>query len=189
MRGILVQILITIKKVIIKIILAISCVTLILFSAFQFALAVSKNKDRTIGKYKKYYMMMIAWLDLVEKGFALDKYLKEKEFNQVAVYGGRELGQHVIKSLKGTDVTVKYVIDKTVYPSQVDGLPVYRPDGQLPIVDTVIVTPIWDYTTIRNVILKQIKCPIISLEDIITGGKDEQSSNRCAKLPKLQRHD
>ena len=46
--------------------MAISYIALTLFAVFQFALLVSKNKDRIINKYKKYYVLAMSWMDLAE---------------------------------------------------------------------------------------------------------------------------
>lgn len=167
------KVFIYLKKVILKFIKIICYVAILVFSAFKFALVVSKNKDLIINKYKKYYLMMIKWLDLTDAGGFLDRYLKERGFDQVAVYGGGDIGRYLVKSLKGTDITVEYIIDKTICPNQIDGMPVYRPYDKLPIVDAVIVTPIWDYMRIRETVSEQIPCPIISLEEIIAGGNNE----------------
>lgn len=162
---------INIKKILWRMTSIIGCIVLILFTAFRFALLVSKNKDKIINKYKKYYLMMIEWMDTAAKGFRLDEYLKNYGYHRIAVYGGGDMGKHLIRQLAGTEIQVKYVIDKTVFPNQVDMLPVYRPTDTLPAVDAVIVTPICEYLKIKEKILEQMNCPIISLEDMIAGGK------------------
>ena len=114
---------------------------------------------------------MMGWMDIATKGFRLDEYLKNCGYHQIAVYGAGDLGKHLIQQLKGTEVRIQYVIDKITFPNQVDMLPVYRPEDILPAVDAVIVTPICEYLKIKEKISEQMKCPIISLEDIIAGGK------------------
>ena len=77
--------------------MAISYIALTLFAVFQFALLVSKNKDRIINKYKKYYLVMMGWMDIATKGFRLDEYLKNCGYHQIAVYGGGDMGKHLIQ--------------------------------------------------------------------------------------------
>lgn len=151
--------------------MTISYIAVALFAAFQFALLVSKNKDKIINKYKKYYLMMIVWMDMAAKGFRLDEYLTSLGYRKIAVYGGGDMGKHLIRQLMGTEIAVQYVIDKTAFPVQVDMLPVYRPEDTLPSADAIIVTPICEYLKIKEKISEQMKCPVISLEDIIAGGK------------------
>lgn len=162
---------INIKKLFWKITVIIGCIILTLFTAFQFALLVGKNKDKTINKYKKYYLLMIVWMDTTRKGFVLDEYLKKYGYHQIAIYGGGDIAKYLIRQLAGTEVVIQYVIDKTIFPNHVNMLPVYRPDDKLPPVDAIIVTPICEYLKIKEIISKQTRCPIISLEDIIAGGK------------------
>ena len=159
-----------IKKTLWKVTMAISYIALTLFAVFQFALLVSKNKDRIINKYKKYYVLAMSWMDLAENGFVLDKYFERNGFKHIAVYGGRDMGRHLIKQLKGTEIMVDYMIDRTIYLDQFETIPVYQPDDKLPVVDAVIVTPIWDYSKIREEVSRQLSCPIISLEDVVMGG-------------------
>lgn len=154
-----------------KVSVIIGSIVLALFTTFQFALSVSKNKDKAINKYKKYYSMMMIWMDAVERGFDLGEYLKKCGYHKIAVYGGGEIGKYLIRQLAGTEVVIEYLIDKVIFPNQVDMLPVYRPDDKLPSVDAMIVTPICEYSKIKEAISKQLECPIISLEDMIAGGK------------------
>lgn len=48
-------------------------------------------------------------------------------------------------------------------------LPIYRPDEMLPEIDAVIVTPVWDFDQIKEQLVNRVKCPIISLEEVIIG--------------------
>ena len=100
-------------------------------------------------------------------------YLKRNGYNNVAIYGGRDSGWHVVKQLQKTEIIVKYVIDKIVFSGEIGSLSIFRPDDELPEVDAVIVTPVWDYCNIKEQISRQINCPIISLEDVIAGAIDE----------------
>ena len=160
----------TIRKMIWKILKIIIYLVLMIIAAFRFGLIVGKNKDKTINKYKKYYVLAMSWMDLAENGFVLDKYFERNGFKHIAVYGGRDMRRHLIKQLKGTEIMVDYMIDRTIYLDQFETIPVYQPDDKLPVVDAVIVTPIWDYSKIREEVSRQLSCPIISLEDVVMGG-------------------
>lgn len=143
---------------------------LMIIAVFRFGLIVGKNKDKIINKYKRYYMLAICWMDLLENGFTLDKYFEKNGFKHIAVYGGRDMGQHLIKQLKGTGIMVDYMIDRTICLDPYETIPVYQPDDKLPVVDAVIVTPLWDYSKIKEQVSRQLSCPIISLEDVVMGG-------------------
>ena len=99
--------------------------------------------------------------------------MEKNGFNSVAVYGGRNAGAHFVKQLQGSEVTVKYIIDKAALPENVASLPVYHLQDELPVVDAVIVVPIWDYQRIKKELGKKVICPVISLEEVIAGVENE----------------
>ena len=140
---------------------------IIFLIAFRFALIVGKNKDKTIQKYKMYYQMLVSWMDLLEGGRHLSNYLEKNRYYRVAVYGGHDIGRHVVKQLQGTRVCVEYIIDRNGSLKENDFLPTYRPDDQLPRADAIIVTPIWDYQNIKEKLSVKTSCPVISLKKII----------------------
>lgn len=139
---------------------------------FRFSLMVSKNKDRIIQKYKIYYQMLASWMGLLEKGERISSYLEKNGYNRVAVYGGHDVGQHLVEQLQETEVCVGYIIDRDCSFIKKGVLPVYHPDDLLPKTDAIIVTPVWDYPNIKEKLSVKISCPIISLQEIIEGMKD-----------------
>lgn len=157
------------KKVIFEFVKILSFIVIVVFAAFQFALIVSKNKDKTIQKYKKYYMLLLAWMGILESGNSLCSQLIKDGFRNIAVYGGRNVGWHFARQLQESEVTIKYIIDKIDLSGDFKSLPVYHPEDELPEVDAVIVTPVWDYQRIKQDLEKIVKCPVISLEDVIAG--------------------
>lgn len=142
-------------------------------ASFKFALLVSKNKDKATQKYKSYYLMMCAWMDILEKGSDIAVYLRKQGYKNIAVYGGHEAARHLISQLHRTEICVKYIIDKAIFSGQFYDLAVYRPDEELPDVDVIIVTPIWDYSNVKEKLEKKVKCPIVSLEQIVMEVKGE----------------
>lgn len=78
-----------------------------------------------------------------------------------------ELGNRLFEELSGSTVSVDYGIDKDVCCTIARIDAVYSPEDDLPEVDAIVVTPYSSFDSIKGTLEKKIKCPIISLEEII----------------------
>lgn len=145
----------------------------LLFISFQFALTVSKNKDRAVMKYKGYYLFLLDWLTNLENGRYISDFLEAKGYVNIAVYGGGYISEHLVTQLYRTNISVKYIIDKSIMKFTSYKVPIYSVNDNLPEVDAIIVTPIWDCENIRNELSHKVKYPIISMKDIIVRQKNE----------------
>lgn len=146
-------------------------IVILLWTTFKFALIVSKNKDRKIMKFRLYNRLLMDWITSLENNRSIYDCLKEKGFMNIAVYGRRGIGERLRMQLEKTDVSLKYFIDRVVYQADTGQAPIYCLDDELPMVDAIIVTPIWDYENICKLLSKKVNYPIISIQDIITGEK------------------
>lgn len=155
------------KKIIWIIVKVLLIVVGFLGALFYFGLVISRNKDQTVQKYKTYFKLMSDWMELIEKGIYVQHYFESNGFHSIAVYGGRDAGYHLVKQLMNTEVHVACIIDKTVFSNNFRNIPIYRLNEELPAVDVVIVTPVWDYLNIKQQLLNKVNCPVISLEEII----------------------
>lgn len=126
---------------------------------------IEKEKDFS-KKIGLYYHLLNKWLKLKQQGKSLADYFAKNEIKTVAIYGYKELGERLYDELKDSGIEVKYIIDKNVSKvcTEVD---VYSPDEELPKVDAIIVTATYFYDEIESELYDVVKCPIISLEDIV----------------------
>lgn len=160
-------------------------IAVLFYTSFHCSLFVSRNKDRLKEKYKKYFTMLMEWMDILENNHTLEAYFVGKGIGNIAVYGAGGIGRHLLRQLEESAITVKYGIDKSEFLKESEALPLLKPWDDLPEVDAIVVTPVWDYQNIREQLLRKVKCPVISLDDVIKGMKDEQSSCCCSELPEL----
>jgi len=75
-------------------------------------------------------------------------------------------GETLIEELAGSNIEVKYGIDRNSYQIYA-GIPIVMPDSDLEKVDAVVVTSIHFFEEIKELLNTKIDCPIISLEEII----------------------
>ena len=75
-------------------------------------------------------------------------------------------GETLIEELKGSDITIAYGIDKNADSIYAD-IEVFALGDNLPDVDAVIVTAITYFDEIEEILSTKLKCPVLSLEDIL----------------------
>lgn len=117
-------------------------------------------------QYTQYLDMMNQWLILKQEGKSIAGYLNRKQYQSIAVYGMSIYGRHVIRELRGTDIEIKYGIDRKVMKPY-EGICVLQPLCQLPPVDIVICTVLHDLEGIRKALADLIDSPVVSLEEVV----------------------
>ena len=127
---------------------------------------VDKKENIKPNKYEQYYYLLNKWIELKQKNINIIQYFRGRNYKDIAIYGMGEIGIHLFEELKGTDINVKYIIDKKNNPMNL----VTNKNINTEIkVDVVVVTPIFDYDSIKNQIKSYCSCPIICIEEIILG--------------------
>lgn len=76
------------------------------------------------------------------------------------------VGETLLSEMAGSEVTVKYGIDKNAERIYQD-IDVVLPDDALDDVDAVIVTAVTFFDEIEETLSQKVNCPILSLEDIL----------------------
>lgn len=122
-----------------------------------------------VDKYQMWYNLMERWLTLHEEGKTIPRILKERGISTIALYGLGKIGKHVVREMKDGDVAILYAIDRIV-SGLYDGIPVKKAEESFPIVDAVIVTAVYDFEEIEEMLKNRIDCPVISLEEILYEG-------------------
>ena len=117
-------------------------------------------------KVHELYMAFDQWLQIRQQGKTLAEYFTKKGYKTVAVYGMKELGERLCDELRGSDVAVKYAIDKNADFIYAD-VDVVMPDEELAPVDVIVVTAITYFDEIEEMLCEKVDCPIVSLEDIL----------------------
>lgn len=130
---------------------------------------IQKNVElelKKTDKFRSYYNMLNQWLILKHNGKSLENYFINKNYKTIAIYGMGEMGNRLYEELKDTSVNVSYAIDKNSINtySEID---VFELEDNLPIVDVIIVTAVFDFNEIQKQLINFVDFPIISLDEII----------------------
>lgn len=130
------------------------------------------------NKYKKLFNFFGKWVSLNEEGMTVGWFLKNRNIQNVAIYGMGALGRHLLFELREAGVNVVYGIDQRSDKLNLDiSFLKWEDKEALPDIDMLIVTAIVDYEVIEREICEVREYPVISLEDIISD-MEKQRSNR-----------
>jgi hypothetical protein len=119
-------------------------------------------------KNGRLYSLCCKWLNTIQGKGDFGRYLEQKGIHTVAIYGMGGLGKCLLKELENSKIQVGYAIDTQAHniAGQIN-LPVYLPEENLPNVQAIIVTPFYEFVSIKDKLEKKIRTEFISIEDII----------------------
>lgn len=101
------------------------------------------NKARNMSdKHLALFLMMNQWVQVKQEGKNLAEYMEKHNYRMIAIYGMSYAGERVLAELKGSNITVKYGIDRSA-DSLYSDIEIVSPDGELEDVDAIVVTPIF----------------------------------------------
>lgn len=122
--------------------------------------------NRKYEKFKMYYELLNQWLMLKQKGILLEEYFLKKGYGTIAIYGMGEIGNRLYDELINTNIVIKYGIDKS-NSNPYNSLEIKNIDSELEPVDIVVVSAVYDYYDIEELLKSKVDIPIVSLESII----------------------
>ena len=122
--------------------------------------------DIRVEKDTMYFHLMDDWMTLKEYDVNLSSYFKEHKLSNVAIYGMGIIASHLIMELKKGGTEIKYAIDRGAR-HMMDVIPIKSLYDEWPAVDVVVVTVIYDFEHIKTELEKKIKCPIVSLREVV----------------------
>lgn len=127
-----------------------------------------KIREMAVGHEKVHllYMAFDQWLRVRQEGKTLVEFFEKQGYKTVAIYGMKELGERLYDELQGSDITVKYAIDKNADSIYAD-VDVVTPDDELEPVDVIVVTALYYFDEIEEMLSEKVDYPIVSLEDIL----------------------
>lgn len=124
------------------------------------------EKDMKVQKFKDYYTMTNKWLEIKNKGNNIEEYFKKNGWVNIAIYGMGELGNRLYEEMMESTVKIHYAIDKKS-ANRYSSITVLTMEDELSPVDVIVVTPIFDYDSIKTLLEEKTDVKIISLEDVI----------------------
>ena len=134
------------------------------------ARSVSSKKIKELldghAKVHELYMAFDQWLRIRQEGKTLVEYFERNEYKTVAIYGMKELVERLFDELEGSGIEVRYIIDKNADAIYAD-VDVITPEDDLEPVDVIVVTALYYFDEIEEMLSDKVDYPIVSLEDIL----------------------
>lgn len=127
--------------------------------------SIEKNSDMS-DKHLALFLMMNEWVKAKQAGKNLAEYFERNGYKKIAVYGMSYAGETLLEELGTSDIEVAYAIDKNA-KSIYSNIEIVTMEEDLEEVDAVVVTAITFYDEIEETLKGKLKCPILSLEDIL----------------------
>ena len=124
-----------------------------------------KNNDK-IDRMQSNIDMLNQWLILKHSGCFLDKQLKEKDINSIAIYGMGINGRHLVREMENGVITISYGIDVKINKPY-KNIPILKLNKEMETVDAVINTVNYDKQNIINKLCEYYTCPILNLDELI----------------------
>ena len=118
------------------------------------------------AKVHELYMAFDQWLRIRQEGKTLVEYFEKNDYKTVAIYGMKELGERLYDELENSGIEVRYIIDKNADSIYAD-VDVITPDDDLEPVDVIVVTAIYYFDEIEEMLSEKVDYPVVSLEDIL----------------------
>lgn len=115
--------------------------------------------------YNKRFWFYI-WMRLKNRGARLADYFIEKGIRSIAVYGMGYAGELLCDELQGSDVMVRFVMDRSGI-SPVEGIPLLSCNEKLPSVDAIVVTVSRAFAEIAAELNGKGSYTVLSLEDVL----------------------
>lgn len=120
----------------------------------------------TVDKYRELYRVTNRWLTLKEQGVSLEKYLVERGYHRILIYGMAQLGKHLYEELCHGRLEIVGALDRR-QGIDYKGLKIYGLQEEMPKSDVIVVTAISDREAIKEFLSEKADIPVIFLKDII----------------------
>lgn len=142
------------------------------FAVGAYLMKIRKEKkmygmQERINVLSDHFQLLNHWLELKNEGKSITSYFERENYRHIAIYGMAELANRLFEELAGTSVVIDYGIDRDISCSIAWISEIYSPEDGLPETEAIIVTPYSSFDSIKEILEKKVKCPIVSLEEVI----------------------
>lgn len=110
-------------------------------------------------------MLFNDWLELIYAGGSIDQYFLQHGYRKIMIYGYGYIGKLLTQALSDTGIEVAAIMDKSASSDEMDT--VIGADSSIPDVDCIVVTPVFYFDTIYNMLSEKTNIPVISIQSVV----------------------
>ncbi len=125
-----------------------------------------KKSLANLDKFRKMFYILDDWMQAEEQENGIERFLKEQEINEIAIYGLGPLGRDLLKKLKNSSIHISYIIDQNAGYLECE-YPVYTLNDKLGAVNAVIISLVQDELAIAEAIKRKISTKIFTIGEIV----------------------
>lgn len=136
------------------------------FTGHKYCTQVYKYKSIS-EKYLLFIRLYDVWMMNDAENHTIDQYLLERGIDSIAIYGMSHLGVQLYQRLKHSEVIkVEYALDRDPQ-MQLPDVEIYYPGKEERRVDTVIVTALYTFDSIKKTLLENGYQRVFALDEIL----------------------
>lgn len=110
-------------------------------------------------------MLFNNWLEFLYSGGSIEQYFHDNGYKRIMIYGNGHIGKRLVQALADSDIEVAAVMDKAA--SAEENRTVIGTDSKIPDVDCIVITPIYFYDDILNMLQEKTNVPVVSMQTVI----------------------
>jgi len=121
-----------------------------------------------VDKLRQNLKCLDKWLSNLESGKQIADYLSIFHVQRVGIYGYGILGKHLVRELRGHEISIKWVMDRSALGDDIYDH-IARPDDldKQENVDMAIIAAVSDVEEVEALLLKFVTGKIISIEELV----------------------
>ncbi len=122
-------------------------------------------RDRA-DKFDRFQRLMTKWCSLRQIDRNVSEFFSDRGIRSIAIYGMMTLGKCLERDLYGSEIDIKYAIDRNADNTYSDII-IHKPGEPLSYVDAVVVTDINAFDNVKKELSELNIGKAISLEEVI----------------------
>lgn len=110
-------------------------------------------------------MLFNNWLHFIYTGGSFEEYFLNQGYKNIMIYGNGYIGKRFFEALSKTKIEVTAIMDKQIDPPN-ENEEMIGIESNIPSVDCIVITPVYYYQEIYDMLRKRTSIPIVSIQDI-----------------------